>query len=328
MTDRNAIIVFVVFPGFKLLDLTGPLQVFADARVSANAQPFYQCVIVSLEGGAIVSDAGLSVQTVAISTIQDTALNTLLVVGGNYAEQEASNESLVKAIRELDRESLRTGSVCTGAFILAAGGLLENKRAVTHWKLCRRLSVQYSNVQVEENPIYIQDGKIWTSAGVTAGIDLALAMVAQDLSRVVALRIARNLVTFMLRPGGQSQFSQPLFMQHSDAGGVFDKLVNWILKNISRKISVEDMASYMNMSPRTFARLFVKHTGMTPAKAVILYRIDAAKLLLEDSSHAIYIIAQKCGFGTEEAMRRAFQNTSKLSPKAYRERFGQIKTIS
>jgi transcriptional regulator GlxA family with amidase domain len=213
----------------------------------------------------------------------------------------------------------RVASVCTGAFLLAACGLLDGRRAVTHWRSCARLQQRHPAVRVEEDRIYLRDGKVWTSAGVTAGIDLALALVEEDLGRDLALAVARHLVVFLKRPGGQSQFSTMLAAQ--SAGDDFARLHDWIATHLDADLRVEHLAAAAGMSPRHFARVYAERMGRTPAKAVEAMRIEAARRALEESGAPIEAVARRCGFGDEERMRRSFLRRLGVGPRAYRARF-------
>jgi len=211
-------------------------------------------------------------------------------------------------------------SVCTGAFLLAATGLLSGRRAVTHWRACADLQKRYPDIAVETDPIFIRDGAVWTSAGVTAGIDLALALVQEDLGRDHALRTAQRLVMFVKRPGGQSQFSTSLWAQGAD-DGTFDALHGWIASNLGTDLRVERLAEEAGMSPRNFARAYRAKTGSTPAKAIEAMRTEAARQLLEQTKQPVTRIAESCGFGDEERMRRTFLRNLGIGPSAYRARF-------
>ena len=315
------LIVFLVYPGVKLLDLAGPLQVFADAARSGGGLPAYRTRVVSLDGGTIPSDTAVSVPSAPFAALAVEPVDTLLAVGGNGVFAAMQDTRLVEGLQRLAAGSRRVGSICSGAFLLAAAGLLSGKRAVTHWDHCARLAAYDPDIEVEDDPIYIEDGGVWTSAGVTAGIDLALAMVAEDLGRPRAMALARNLVTFMVRPGGQSQFSPVLARQVADAEGRFDGLHHWMAANLDADLRVEALADQAGMSPRTFARLYVEHTGQTPAKAVEAMRVEAARGLLETGDLPISQVAVRCGFGDDERLRRAFLRSLQVPPAAYRERF-------
>ncbi len=243
-------------------------------------------------------------------------------MGGDGAFAASRDPRTTKCINQLAESSGRVASVCTGAYLLAASKLLDGRRAVTHWEYCGAFAASHPDVQVERDPIYIKDEKIWTSAGVTAGIDLALAMVAEDLGRGSALSLARSLVAYVVRPGGQSQFSTALSRQTSDRSDRFGKLHAWMLDNLDKDLRVEVLAERSNMSPRNFARLYAAQTGMTPAKAVEGMRTEAARLLLEESDFSVGRIARLCGFGDDERMRRAFIRTLGVPPQDYRQRFG------
>jgi transcriptional regulator GlxA family with amidase domain len=225
------------------------------------------------------------------------------------------------AIKLLAKKSRRIGSICNGAFILAACGLLDNFRAVTHWESCDELTQTYPQISVQPNQIFVNDRNRWTSAGVTAGIDMAIAMISHDIGRAGGLAIARSLVTYHVRPGGQSQFSDVLRLQLVDAQGRFEELHQWILNNLRKELRVEQLADRVSMSPRNFARLYRSHTGRTPAKAVEALRVEAARRLLEDGKLPINSVASRCGFGDDERMRRSFVRVLSVSPQDYRNRF-------
>ncbi len=214
----------------------------------------------------------------------------------------------------------RVASVCTGAFLLAAAGVLNGRRAPTHWSLCAELAQRFPAVHVEPDPIFVRDGPVWTSAGVTAGIDLALALVEQDLGRTVALAVARYLVVFLKRPGGQAQFSTALFLQTSE--DQFGALHEWINEHLSGDMSLPVLASQAGMSERSFSRHYAKATGLTPGRAVERLRVEAARRLLSESRLPLKRISQRCGFGSEETMRRSFLRQMAATPQDYRARFG------
>ncbi|NVZ75891.1 helix-turn-helix domain-containing protein, partial [Pseudomonas gingeri] len=213
----------------------------------------------------------------------------------------------------------RVASVCTGAFLLAASGWLDGRRVATHWTRCEQLAEQYPKLQVEPNPIFINDGPVWTSAGVTAGIDLSLALVEQDLGRPMALEVARHLVVFLKRPGGQSQFSATLSLQKS--GNRFGDLHAWIAEHLAMDLSIPVLAQQVGMSERSFVRHYRTETGQTPARAIENLRVESARRLLSDTATPIKRIAARCGFGSEETLRRSFLRALGVTPQAYRERF-------
>jgi transcriptional regulator GlxA family with amidase domain len=220
----------------------------------------------------------------------------------------------------IPRSARRVCAVCTGAFLLAEAGLLDGRRAVTHWGSCDALQQPYPRITVERDPIFLRDGKVWTSAGVTAGIDLALALVEEDLGRAMALRVARHLVVFLKRPGGQSQFSAMLESQ-AQGDGAFGDLHDWMARRLADDLGVDALAARAGMSPRNFARVYAKRMGTTPAKAVERLRVDAARRALEETDASIESIADRCGFGDEERMRRSFLRSLGVPPRHYRARF-------
>ena len=313
------LVAFFVYPRIKLLDLAGPLQVFEDAaRCSERA---YTTAVVGLEDGAVATDTALDIPVSHHGVLRRRPIHTLVVVGGPGAEAASEDPTTLDAVRRLGLRSGRTSSVCTGAFVLAACGLLDGRRAVTHWDSCSRLQSRYPDVRVEVDPIFVRDGSVWTSAGVTAGIDMALAMVADDGTRGDALRLAKSLVTYMARPGGQSQFSVPLQAQARDARGRFDDLHDWIRRNLTSDLRVERLARQSNMSPRNFSRVYLAETGASPARAVEAFRVESARRLLETTEMPISEVAARCGFNDDERLRRAMLRQVNTSPSRYRRRF-------
>lgn len=235
----------------------------------------------------------------------------------------AANTDLVDWLRHASTQARRTASVCSGTFLLAQAGLLQGRRAATHWAMCDMLKRGFPSIEVDMDAIFVQQGNVWTSAGVSAGIDLALALVEADCGRHVALQVARELVVFLKRPGGQAQFSQLLQAQTDDTAG-FDALHLWIADNLSdSELTVERLAEQSRMSPRNFARVYKQKTGRTPAKAIELFRVEAARRLLEDSQRNIDQVAHLCGFGDEERMRYTFHRHLSISPRDYRARFSR-----
>ncbi|MEM9061827.1 MAG: helix-turn-helix domain-containing protein [Pseudomonadota bacterium] len=323
MTSNSAkpgSVVILTYPQAKLLDIAGPLQVFADARhYGADA---YRTVLVTISAQGGATDAGVTLSTEPASAWVGKPIGTLLVAGGPGANTASNDPSVVETVRSLAGRAGRIGSICTGALVLAAAGLLEGRRAVTHWESCARLAETYPGVRVEPDQIYVRDGPVWTSAGVTAGIDMALAMVGEDHGRAVAMALARSLVTFMVRPGGQSQFSRVLELQTQDISGRFDALHHWISDHLTENLRVERLAERARMSARSFARIYSAETGLTPAKAVEQFRVDAACRLLEESGLSVSQVAVRCGFMDDERLRRAMQRVLSVSPSEYRERFG------
>jgi transcriptional regulator GlxA family with amidase domain len=313
----------LAFPNVQLLDVAGPLQVFASANVqvvSLGQPAAYAPSVISTQPGSVMSSAGLGLLTFPLPS---TTSDTLIIAGGWGVHTALQDEQLVRWVREQASTARRVASVCTGAFMLAQAGVLDGHRVVTHWDSCDTLAQRYSKVQVDPEPIFINEGALWTSAGVTAGIDLALALVEADLGRNIALAVAQDLVVFLKRPGGQSQFSTALSMQQATRNNDsrFADLHAWILDNLASELSVGVLAAHVGMSERSFVRHYRAHTGNTPARAIEQLRVEAARRLLGDSALPIKRIADRCGFGTEETLRRSFMRTVSVTPQAYRERF-------
>lgn len=311
----------LAFPNAQLLDVAGPLQAFASANelaCAAGAAPPYLPRVVARDGGAITTSAGLGILTHPLPPADDPP-DTLVVSGGWGVYEAARDPALVAWVRAQAGRTRRTASVCTGAFLLAAAGLLDDKRAVTHWTRCAELRERYPAVRVEPDPIFIRDGAVWTSAGVTAGIDLALALIEDDLGAALALDVARHLVVFLKRPGGQAQFSTALSLQK--AGDRFGELHAWIAENLAADLSLAALATRAGMSERSFVRHYRAQTGLTPARSIEQLRLEAARRLLGDTRLPVKRIAARCGFGSEETMRRGFLRAIGVTPQAYRERF-------
>jgi transcriptional regulator GlxA family with amidase domain len=311
----------LTFPAVQLLDVTGPVQVFASANdlvANVGGAPPYRLKLVTQGEQGVVSSAGVTLGAGPLSR-RSEALDTLLVAGGQGVEAAAANPALVDWLRQRATQARRVASVCTGAFLLAAAGLLDGRRAVTHWKDCARLAQRFPAVHVEPDPIFVHDGRVWTSAGVTAGIDLALALVEEDLGRSLALAVARYMVVFLKRPGGQAQFSAALSLQAAD--DKFGALHDWINHHLSDDLSLSILANRAGMSERSFSRHYARATGQTPARAIERLRVEAARRQLSDSKVPIKRVARQCGFGSEETMRRSFFRLLSATPQDYRARF-------
>ncbi|WP_415403196.1 GlxA family transcriptional regulator [Tateyamaria sp. SN3-11] len=315
------LVVFVVYRNIVLLDLVGPLQVFSHAPDPTTGQNGYECAVVSVDGTLTDTNTVVSIPSLAAAQVRDRAIHTLVVVGGDGAIPGMHDAKLVDTVSMLARRAQRVCSVCSGALVLAATGLLDGRRAVTHWDDCAMLADAFPDVRVEMDPIYVKDGHIWTSAGITAGIDMALAIVAEDLGRASALTVGRSMVAQMVRSGGQSQFSPVLGRQLRDGAGQFEALHDWMTDNLHVPLTVDVLAARANMSARNFARVYAQVMGVTPAKAVEAMRIAQAQDLLEITHHSIKQIATTCGFHDEERMRRAFLRTTHVSPSDYRQNF-------
>ncbi len=309
----------LAFPDVQLLDVAGPLQVFAsandEARMAGRPAPYEPRVVA--RDDRLRTSSGLELAVAPLPPVE-MPLDTLIAAGGWGVYAACEEADLVAWLRARATVARRVASVCSGAFLLAEAGLLDGRRAVTHWHRCEDFRRRFPKVRLEPDPIFIRDGEVWTSAGVTAGIDLALAMVEADLGRAVALSVARQLVVFLKRPGGQSQFSVALELQ--EGGGRFDDLHAWIVAHLDRPLTLADLAERAAMSQRSFSRHYRQVTGRTPARAVEELRLEGARRLLEQGV-AVSRTATRCGFGSEETLRRAFQRRFGIGPQAYRERF-------
>ena len=319
----------LAFANAQVLDVTGPLQVFASANDLLRQQGLpapYVATVIADPGGPVPTSSGLALLAEPLPA-PDAPSDTLIISGGWGVYAAAREPHLVQWVAQQAGRSRRVASVCTGAFLLAASGWLDGRRVVTHWTRCEQLAREYPQLQVEANPIFINDGAVWTSAGVTAGIDLTLALVEADLGHALALAVARDLVVFLKRPGGQAQFSTVLSLQSSlqsraqQNADRFSELHAWILENLTRDLSVSTLAAQAGMSERSFVRHYHAQTGNTPARAVEHLRVEAARRLLSDSSMPLKRVAARCGFGSEETLRRSFLRTLAVTPQAYRERF-------
>ena len=315
------IIEVLTFPAVQLLDVTGPVQVFASANdlvAGAEGARPYLLRVVAQGGEGVTASAGVALAAGPLTKFGE-AVDTLLVAGGEGAEAAAENPVLVDWVRQRAGRARRVASVCTGAFLLAAAGLLDGRRAATHWKHCSTLAQRFPAVRVEPDPIFVRDGPVWTSAGVTAGIDLALALVEEDLGRAVALAVARYLVVFLKRPGGQAQFSTALALQAAEEK--FGALHDWVNDHLGAELSLSVLAEQAGMSERSFSRHYAEATGQTPARAIERLRVEAARRLLSESRAPVKRIARRCGFGSEETMRRSFLRLLAATPQDYRARF-------
>ncbi|GAA4542497.1 GlxA family transcriptional regulator [Streptomyces collinus] len=305
----------VLFDGLQSLDVTGPVEVFAGAELLSPGA--YRIRTASLDGAPVRTTSGLTlVPDESLTTAPDPDI--LLVPGGTGSLRP--DPRLVTWVRERGPRAGRLVSVCTGAAVLAAAGLLDGRRATTHWAYCDRLAHEHPAVEIDPDPVFVRDGHIATSAGVTAGIDLALALVEEDLGRDAALTIARHLVVFLRRPGNQAQFSAQLAAQTAQREPLRD-VQRWITDHPDADLCVDTLAARARLSPRHFARAFRAETGMTPGRYVDRVRLEHARRLLEDTAGGVEEIARTSGYGTPEAMRRAFVRTLGTPPAEYRRRF-------
>jgi len=311
-------VVIVAFDGIQSLDVTGPAEAFSIATRFYGAR--YKVELVTRDGAPARSHSGLSLNADDAIADVEGAIDTLVVAGGAGATSAAQDEHLVTWIRHAAARSRRVASVCTGAFLLAEAGLLDGRRATTHWNSCARLAERYPRITVEPDPIFVRDGKVSTSAGVTAGMDLALALIEEDHGPDVALETARSLVLFVRRPGGQSQFSAQLEAAPARREPLREVQAH-IAEHPRADLSVPALAARAYMSERNFARAFRAETGMTPATYVEVMRVERTRRELETTDLPIEAVAARCGFGTVETMRRAFSRRVGVNPAAYRERF-------
>jgi transcriptional regulator GlxA family with amidase domain len=307
-------IVILSFPDVQSLDVAGPAEVFAAASDD------YRVEVVAPAAGVVRARSGLTLW--ADRALKDVRgpLDTLVVAGGEGTPAVMADAAVLAAVRRLAPKCTRVASVCSGAFVLAAAGLLDGRRATTHWGWCDTLADAFPTVTVEPDRIFVRDGNVWTSAGVTAGIDLALAMVEEDLGREVALAVARRLVVFLKRPGGQSQFSAQLAGQLAERQPL-GELQAWVADHLDDDLSVERLAERAAMSTRNFSRTFRREVGATPARFVERARVEGARRLLEESTASVDEVATRCGFGTAETMRRTFLRSLHVTPTDYRQRF-------
>ncbi|QNA98324.1 GlxA family transcriptional regulator [Massilia sp. Se16.2.3] len=306
----------------NLLDLCGPLQALATAsrRHAGSGKPLYETVVASAAGGLITTSAGLPLMTAAIADLDHLAIDTLIAPGGCKGRDFYAPPALVDWIARRAPDVRRICSVCTGAFLLAAAGQLQGRRAATHWEWAERLRRRHPQVEVDADRIFVRDGAVWTSAGVSAGIDLTLALIEEDYGHQVAIETARQLVMFVKRSGGQSQFSVPLAAQARE-GGRFDALHAWVAANLREQLTVERLAEQAGMGARTFARSYASQLGRTPAKMVEAMRLEAACRALENTALPLKTVAASSGYGSEQNLRRVFQRQLGVSPGQYRSRF-------
>lgn len=329
LTSPRRRVVFLAYDGMNLLDLAGPLQAFSTANrisESTGGAAMYETVVASARGGGVTASAGLSVDTCAVAFLRGRKIDTLILAGGCKGEEFIACPELAAWIAQRAATVRRLCSVCTGAFLLAATGQLNGRRVATHWAWAERLQRLHPEIEVDADALFIQDGAIWTSAGVTAGIDMSLALIEADHGHDVAIQTARQLVMFIQRTGGQSQFSTPLATQTRDTGKFTDLHV-WISAHLDDDLSVARLATQANLSLRTFVRAYTAAMGKTPAKTVEAFRMEAACRALELTALPLKAICTKVGYAEEQNLRRVFLRNFGISPMQYRARFSQ-RTIS
>jgi transcriptional regulator GlxA family with amidase domain len=352
-------VAIVAFKGVQSLDVTGPLEVFAGAQLlvgrdggnghddggnghdsgngrdggngpdsgnghdGGNSDRGYRTTVLSIDGAPVTTSSGLTIAPHASLDGAPAVIDTLIVAGGPGARQASEDTALLQWIAARTPAARRVASVCTGAFVLAAAGILNGRRATTHWAAAAALADRHPQVRVDPEPIFVRDGNVWTSAGVTAGMDLALAMVEEDTDRETALTIARHLVLFLRRPGNQSQFSATL-AAHTPARTGLREAQRYAVEHLDADLSVQELAARAHMSTRHFARSFHAEVGLTPARYVERLRLEAARRRLEEGEEPVAAIAVACGFGTAETMRRTFVRALGVGPAEYRRRFHTI----
>lgn len=317
---------FLVYPDCQSLDLSGPFEAFhwADlilGMLGRAKAPTYQSLVIAKASGSVRTMSGLEI--VATDSYGEVigGLDTLIVIGGTGCEDASQDHSLVTWVRSIAPKTRRIVSICSGAFVLAAAGLLHRRRVTTHWIYADRLAKTYPSVEVDASLLFIRDGNIYTSGGITAGIDLALALVEEDLGREAMLGVARHLLVFPRRPGGQSQFRGHSSIIESPIRPHISELQAWMLAHPEADLSIPALANRMGMSERNFSRLFRSETGHTPAEFAERARADSARYKLEQNCSSIETVATECGFGNAERMRRSFQRLFEISPADYRARF-------
>ncbi len=317
--SESRLIVMLVYPRVMAMDVFGPLEAFAMANASSG-RPLYRLTVASMDGAPVETSIGAKLQpSLAVAQIEES-IDTLLVSGG-YGHTDAMNDRhLLAWIREAGERARRCGSICTGAFVLAAAGLLDGKRATTHWAVAHDLARFHPKVTVDVEPIFVRDGGIYTSAGITAGIDLALAMIEEDHGRRLALRVARSLVVYLQRQGGQTQFSTRLQVQFTESGPI-RQAQDWAMEHLAADLSVPALAAQAGMSERTFRRAFAGETGETPRDFVERIRVETARQMIEQATLPLQTIARRCGLGATDTMRRAFLRRLGITPQDYRSRF-------
>lgn len=312
----------LAFPRVQLLDVAGPADVFAEAARQMGDPRAYQVRVIGTEAGPLKTSSGLRLEVDATFRRPGRPFDTLLVAGSPEVDSVAHRQDLQAWLRSQASSVRRIGSVCSGAFVLAASGLLEGRRVATHWNAVERLAAENPTAVVEPDAIFVKDGSLYTSAGVTAGMDLALALVEEDHGRELALRVARELVMFLKRPGGQSQFSAHLAAQTAEKSAIRE-VQDFVLANLRSDLSIPALALHTGMSERNFARVFKAETGTTPAEFVEAARIDAARRLAEETGLPLKSLADKVGYGNVDAFRRAFARRLGVAPRDYRRRFSE-----
>ncbi len=315
-------VAILAFPRSQVLDVTGPAMVF-DAGNDAHGKPHYRVRILSAQGGVVQTSSAVALVTDSIASVPPETVDTLLIAGGDACGLDAlvAEASVRSWVLQVSQSARRYGSVCTGTFALAQFGLLDGRRVATHWSACSRLASDCPNTEVDSNALFVNDGRLWTSAGVTTGIDMSLEMVAADLGKAVANAIAKRLVLYARRPGYQSQFS-PVLSAQSNAEAPFANLINWMRDNLASQLDVPRLAERVSMSERTFLRRFYKSIGETPARFVETMRLDQARNLLSTGT-SIKDIAARTGYSSGAQFSKAFERRFGMTPMLFRQLHGR-----
>jgi len=313
-------VAIVIFDGVQALDVAGPMDVFAEANTFLPEHQRYQVSLVGYQAGTVTCSNGMQVTAPYGYADFDTAFDLLLVAGGPQLPNARPRSEFLKWLQDQARGATRFGSVCTGAFTLAHAGLLDGKEVTTHWADAGRLADEFPLARVLPDRIFIRDGRLFTSAGVTAGIDLCLSLVADDWGHELAVRVAKRLVVYIQREGGQSQYS-PYVGVRKEHDPIVGKVLRYVTEHITDALSIEQLASAVSVSRRTFSRLFAKYAKVTPSAFVEQVRVDSARKLLEETDAPLKTVAFKCGFHNATHMRTTFSRRLNVTPKQYRQRF-------
>lgn len=332
-TLQHRQIAMLVYSDCLLIDAVGPMEVFTFANTALQlmgrispSESVYTLSIIAEQSGPVKTSSGMRIVADKGYADVNDGIDTLMIAGAShdsYLDRAIKNALMQNWLIYMMPKVRRMVSICTGALILAEAGLLNGRKATTHWMYCDQLALMYQNIQVEPDKIFVRDGNVYTSGGVTAGIDLALSLVEEDWGWEVASLAARGMLIFMRRSGGQSQFSSYIFNQAKSRKD-FRELQAWIVSNCEADLSVERLSQHMNMSPRNFSRLFFQEVGTTPAKFVERIRLEAARNMMIQTDQSVESVAIKCGFNTSEQMRRSFQRILKTTPQDYRGKFKKV----
>src|SRR3984957_14453972 len=313
-------VAIVIFDGVQALDVAGPLDVFAEANTILSAEQKYEVTLIGPRAGAVTCSNGMQLSVPFGYADLDTQWDLLLVAGGPQLPDAHPSGDFLTWLQNQARDAKRFGSVCNGAFVLAHAGLLDGKEVTTHWADAGRLAHEFPQASVQPDKIFVRDGRLFTSAGVTAGIDLCLSLVAEDWGHELAVRVAKRLVVYIQREGGQSQYS-PYIGAGREEDPIIGKVHRYVTEHITDALSIEQLASAVSVSRRTFSRLFAKYAKVTPSAFVEQVRVDAARRLLEETDAPLKTVAFKCGFHNATHMRTTFSRRLNVTPKQYRQRF-------